>query len=1447
MNLARFALRNDKVIVFCVVVLALLGVHSYLIAPQSIFPTMSFSRIDVVADVGDLPPDQVRVAVTRALGGAFQSLPSVTNVLATSSQGSAELVVTFATSTDPQVDLNVVNQAIAQARALLPAARSIVAVVVNPNREPVLSYALTSRDLSQAVLRDLASTTIVPKLYGTPGLGQVLVTGGPTTEVHVVLDPAQLMAQGIGAADVSRALADANTVQAVGVSQQHDQKYAVLVDAALRSPASLRAVPIPTKSGAAVPLGTLGTVALGVSPVTDETSIDGRHAVMINAYGLVGADTVKMAAAFRARLAALTPQLPRDITVTPFWDQTTLIVASQSALRDAIVLGALLAIVVIYAFLRSLRLTLVAAAIIPLAMAIALFALQQSGQTLNLMSVGGLAVAVGLIIDDAIVVIENIARNRRDQPGRPIDETVELSMKQLSSAMIASTATTVVVFLPLALLSGVTGFFFRALAFTLSASLIVSLGLALFIAPVIARALLRTVTVHEEKRDAIGAVLAHYDDVLRWALGHRAIVATASAGILIVTVVLLTRLPSDFLPKMDEGQFEIAYTLPVGTTLQASDTAATLMETIVARDPAVADVGRLTGIDSNGFSPTPPNQGLLRVRLRAPNERAGYDVVSGRLRNALAAAVPSALFDYHQILEDLINDLSGTPAPIEIVLQGSDQAMLIGLAGRINDAIGKIPGVVDSASGITYDSPSLRVAPRGAALAALGLTSGDLGDAVAALGQGTVATNLPGAQLQIPVRVQVASGGGTAQTMPLDGSTPVYARGNATAVADVADISTQRLASDILTQNGQLQVRVTANFEGQSLSAVTAAIRQKLHTIALPPGYSATIGGQAQSQAQSFGEFVNVIAIAIALVFAVMLATFRSFRLPLVILTAIPLALIGVALGLAITGTHVNVSSFMGLLLLVGVVVKNGILLIDVANRHRSEGASVDDALLAAGKTRLRPIVMTTLAAIGGLFPLALGIGQGAEMEKPLAIAVIGGLSTATIFTLIVIPVLYAAFSGKTRVASSRSIAATALGVLLLLATIGPARAQTAATAPDVSQPLAFATLTVRDAMAAAVVHSPDVAGARARVDQSASALATARSSLAPSIVSNYAQVPQGNPPGPAIVSRQLNTQLQWTVGDFLAFGPAARAAALSLASVQADEAASEVAERVKAIGLYYDALKARAVVAARRDALTLAGAQRSAADVRARAGDAPRLDVIRGDVAVAKAQADLESALAADLNATEALSVETDTPPATLDATVPGTMPAANAMLTDPQRASALAKTFRPEIASSKLAAQAAQAAVDAARAGAFPTLTVAGGYLTGTDSGVPINAPSINATLTLPLSSAAHDRVALAAAKAAEARAKADGVERQVGLDAAAAARSLGGAQRASAASTRARQSAAAELHATEVGYQNRASSSLEVASARSAYTQARVDELAALYDLEKAHATLEVETGR
>ncbi|MGB6517684.1 MAG: efflux RND transporter permease subunit [Candidatus Cybelea sp.] len=1007
MGLGTFAARHERLIVFVVAVLAILGIIAYATIPASIFPTMTISRIDVVADAGNLPPDQVRVAVTLPLERAFQGLPSVTRVLATSAQGNSELVVEFDSHTQVQGDLAYVDQAISQERAKLPPETDVQANIINPNSEPVVSYAMFSATMSQTLLNELAQVAMLPRFYGVPGLARATIAGGPAREYHIELNPAELALYNITADDVTMALAQATAVTAVGLRDVHYVRDVLVVDAGIKSSETLGQVMVPTTHGGAVPIAALGSVRLGVAPPADEVNFDARRAVILSFYALPGADAVRMANAIAQRAAAMQQLLPGDVKLVKFWDQTTLINASQASLRDAILVGAQLAILVIFIFLRDLRMTLVAAVTIPIAMSIAIFIMAQVHQTLNLMSVGGLAVAVGLIIDDAIVVIENIARNRRERPSDTMRATVAQSMQQISPAMAASTATTLVVFVPLALLTGVSGFFFRALALTLSAALIVSLGLALFLAPVLATWLGQPGERSASGRDLVSAALRRYDRLLRWTLGNRPIVYAAAGVVLLVTVAILTRLPSDFLPRLDEGQFEIGYRLPVGTSLEASDLAARRMEELILRDPAVIAVGRWTGLDTNGYSPTPQNAGVLRIELKPQNQRASYSVLSERLRNELTDAIPAASLGFHQILEDSINDISGVPAPLEISLEGPDQTVLVETATRVARAIATVPGVTDVFPGVVYTDPTIRIAPNARALANLQWQQSSLAQALAAKTQGMVASDLPGPVSMIPVRVFAAG-----KPFGGDGST-VSTPSGPVALPSLARVSPAELSTAIYEVNGARLLRTTASIAGASLSSIVSGVERAVSTVLLPPGYHASIGGEYREQQQSFREFANVIFIAVILVFTVMLATFRSYRLPLVILTAIPLALIGVALGLLVTGTPFNVSSFMGLLLLVGIVVKNGILLIDAANKRRQAGDSIEDALVAAGRMRLRPIVMTTFAAIGGLLPLALGLGAGAAMEQPLAIAVIGGLSTATAFTLVLIPVLYAGFAGK--------------------------------------------------------------------------------------------------------------------------------------------------------------------------------------------------------------------------------------------------------------------------------------------------------------------------------------------------------------------------------------------------------------------------------------------------
>jgi len=972
-SMARFALEviRPKLVLFVVAILAALGVRAYLNASQSVFPALSLSRVEVFAQADDLPPERVRASLARPLEAALESLPGLRATRSFATEGALEIELDFDPASDTQRDLQLADAAIAAVRPSIPALRSVVTLVEGPNMEPVVSYAFDGSHEDQAHVQHDIERELVPVFTGTPGLARITVVGGAPLEYTVVLNARELRAHRTTARDVEHTIVRASDEGAAGTLERRDQRYVVMSGPAIDRPADIARLAV---AGGGPSLRSLGRLGLGEGPERTQASFDAHHAVILSAFPLAGSDAVTLARAVEARLPALIERLPPGTKAHRYWDQTRLIVASQASLRDAILIGALLAIAVIYLFLRSRALTLIAAAVVPLAIALSILAISSAGLSLNLMTMGGLAVAVGLVIDEVIVVIEAIARR-----GSVRDAT-----DRIRRPLVASTAANVVVFLPLALLGGIPGFFFRALALTLSVAMLVSIALSLFVAPLVAEAV-----PPGQRREArsVSTLEALYARALSWILGRPALVYAGAAAICLGTVVAFARLPSDFLPSLEEGQFEIKYVLPAGLSIAATDALATRMERAVLADPAVASEGRLTGVDTDGYSATPPNAGTIRVALR-DRSRARYDAVADRLRDALGGIAPAATFEFHQLLEDQINDLTGAPEPIQLSVYGDDPATLIGIAARLEHGLATVPGVVDAFDGVRYGARIIHTAARE-----------DESSLQLRLG-GTVVARVPDGAAQLPVRVRVVGG----PPVRLDRASIVR-------------------ASDVTEENGARMVRVTAGIEGADLSSVIGRVRTLVAAVALPQGYRVEIGGAYTSQQASFREFASVIGIAVLLVFVVLLATFDSFRLPLVILATVPLSPIGVALALWLTGTPLNVSSFMGLLLLVGIVVRNGILLIDGANRRRELGAGVDDALLGAARERLRPILMTTLAAMCGLAPLAFRIGSGSEMERPLAIAVIGGLSTSTVFTLVVIPVLYAAVSRRrpTTLASASS------------------------------------------------------------------------------------------------------------------------------------------------------------------------------------------------------------------------------------------------------------------------------------------------------------------------------------------------------------------------------------------------------------------------------------------
>ncbi|MDE2573393.1 MAG: efflux RND transporter permease subunit [bacterium] len=1010
MNPAKFGLHHRHAIALVAAILAFAGIESYLVLTKAIFPKMAFARIDVSVTRGDTPAAQMNLQIARPLQAALALAPGIESVHATSAQGNVDLVAAFYGNTDPHADLQAVTQAISTVSGSLPSNAQVTARIISTNFEPILSYAFDSHSVSRTILREEIERRARSTFTGIAGMSRFMVVGGRPREFAVDVDPLSLAAHHLTINDVEQAIAGSSAVQSIGHGEQGYLRISATVNAHIDGARKISDIPLAVRNGTTLHVGDAARVHLSVAPPQDQASANGKQVVALSFYAQQNADVVNMADAIYARTPGFVAALPAGAHVSKYWDQTTLIRDSQKTLRDSILIGAALAVAVIFFFLGSWQVTAIAAFVIPMAMLVTFVFMRVGGESINLMSAGGLAVAIGLIIDDAIVIIENIERNLA--MGKKRIQAIVDASGQISGAMAASTTTILVVFLPLTLVSGVSGSFFRALAITLAVSIIASLLLALFLAPILAERFLPELSEKPSHNKLLTWLLNIYEPVLRGALAKPWKAYLVGGISLAVTMAGFLMLPSGFLPRMDEGAFELSYNLPPGTSLQETTRVADGIERMASALPGVTAQGNYVGIDTNGFAPLPQNYGVLRVTLHPVGTRPSIQDLMGRLRDEVSAAYPNVYLDFHQVLEDMINGLTGAPAPIEVTLAGPNHQVLIGLAPKVAAALSKTSGVHDVFDGVVYENPALDVQPQLGLPAGLGLTAADFNATLQAAVAGTVVAEVSVPPHVVPIRVRYAppwrfSPDQFAQ-IPIVG-----ANGAVATLGSLAALDPTPPLTDVYEVDGQPQDVITANYTG-SLSGVISRMKANLAKTSLPPGYSVKIGGAYASQQQSFKEFALVAVVAIMLVFVVMVFTFRSFREPLTIMIALPLSLVGVVLGLLVTRTPFNVSSFMGLILLVGLVVKNGILLLDAAHKELASGAKIDDALVAAGRVRLRPIVMTALAAIGGLLPLAIGAGAGSEMEKPLAIAVIGGLSTATIFTLGIIPTFYAKLAKRT-------------------------------------------------------------------------------------------------------------------------------------------------------------------------------------------------------------------------------------------------------------------------------------------------------------------------------------------------------------------------------------------------------------------------------------------------
>ncbi len=1017
-----------KAILLVVVVLCLGGFYASQSLPVAIFPDLAAPRIIVTADAGNTPIPTVLANITRPLENAVAGVPNVTKIGSLTQRGGDELDVNFQWGTDMPGTLQQVQARIAQLQASLPAGTVVTAERLNPSVFPVMGYSLYSATVSAQELRRQALYTLRPRLLQVPGVREVAVQGGDTPDFLVQLNPAALLARGVSASDVETALSKNNEVNSVGYYDQSFLRYQVLVSGLLKTPKDIENVTVTVKNRVPVTIGEVGTVTTGVEPHTVETSGDGHPAALLSIIKQPTGNTVQVSDGVKKALEEAQSALPPGIVITNYYDQSEIVAGSQHSVLEALILGGALALVVLMLFLGNLRTAAIVLIILPLTIIIAFALIKLLGQSMNIMTLGALAVALGLVIDDGIVVVENMWTEL--ESGKERSDAIAAGLKAITPAMIGSSLTTMAAFLPLTFLNDLTGQFFGPLALVMIATLTISLALALLLTPILAGWLLpQKAAAHDGRKPNVAArvlgffprqfdrIVRVYARTLRWCLAHKAIVLVLLIPVGIGTFLLYQRIPTGFFPEFDEGGFILDYQLPAGTSLAEASAVSGQIETVLAQTPEVASWSRQTGAQA-GFDITTQNVGDMTVRLK-PNRSRDISAVMDSIRTQITAKYPAADVDFHQILQDNIGDIAGSPNPVEIKIFGPDQVTLEDLATKVDAAIAKQAYITGDLSGIVHSSPESVLNVNTEEAQRYGLTTDDITQAVQAALQGVEPTQIQRGEQAVGVRVALAHPGESLGPNLLPNiavASPVT--GGDIPVSAVASVESAPGASQITRENQRQMISVTASLNGKDLGSATQAIKAVVgKQITLPPGYSIEYGGLYASQQQSFTELGQTLLITMMLVFTLLVFQFRSIRQAIALLLAAVLSLFGVLAALTLTKTPLNISSFTGAIMIIGIITENGIVLFAFFNHLRSEDPHGDlvAQIQKAGEERLRPILMTTIGAILALLPLALGLGAGAALQKPLAVAVIGGLSVSTLFTLIIAPVLFAALEGLTK------------------------------------------------------------------------------------------------------------------------------------------------------------------------------------------------------------------------------------------------------------------------------------------------------------------------------------------------------------------------------------------------------------------------------------------------
>ncbi len=1000
---------HRRSLLFVAVALALAGAYAAMTLPIGLFPTVSFPRIRITIDSGSMPAKQMLIEVTEPLEEVARAVPGATGITSTTSRGSAEIFVDFPWRSNMQQALLSVNAAIAEALPKLPPGTSYLALQMSPNAiMPFVSYALISKEVSPTELRRLAKYQIVPLMTGIPGIRRTGVLGGETPEVEVAIDPHKLEEFRLTLADVTNAVSAANTLKAIGRLEDNDLLYLTVSSNAFTSVASVGNVKLRNAAGGIVRLSDMAKVTMGSVPQWLLVGENGRPAVTVDVYQQDNADSLTLGKEVQQRLDDFMKTQPKSVNLYKWYDQTELVRSSIRAVEEAIGIGLIFAALVVFGFLRNWRVTLVAMMVVPLSVLITILLFTVMGMSFNIMTLGGIAAAIGLLIDDVIVMIEHIARRAGVPDLAEPQGTVLPAAREFFSPLLGSSLATIIIFLPLAFLSGVTGAFFESLAMTMASALVISFMLTTFTVPLLARGIIDFKKWDDPQHGRETWLQRTHGRLLLGLFAHPSLVALAVLVLVGVGYFAYGRVGTGFLPKMDEGGFVLDYHTAPGTSLTETNRELEQVEAILKNDPYVYTFSRRTGAGLGGDL-TESYQGDFFVRLN-PSNRPPMWTVMDEITKKITDQVPGISFDTHQLLDDMIGDMVGRRQPIVIELSAKDPTLLPGVAEKVANAIATVPGIEPASvnNGVVPAGDALDIHVEPAAAAMAGVTPAEVEAQLYHYLHGTVVTNYLGAVQPVGVRLWLDPPNERIYKNQLSDLTIRAPDGHVFPLGTVAQVRFIAGQPEITRDNLEQVIAVTAQIGGgHDLGSTAAAVQAIFNRPGfLPPNVYYQAGGAYKQQQMAAHGMIRVFAAAAIGEVILLLFLYERFWIPVIIIVSSLISTSAVFVGLWLTGVELNITAMMGMVMIIGIATEMAVFLVS-EYRALERDMPARRALQEAALNRLRPITMSTLAMILALLPLGSAIsGSGDQMLQPLAVAIIAGIIVQLPLVLLAMPVV---------------------------------------------------------------------------------------------------------------------------------------------------------------------------------------------------------------------------------------------------------------------------------------------------------------------------------------------------------------------------------------------------------------------------------------------------------